>query len=62
METIPCLEYGETLDSFFLNVSAVARDINQNFHCICGNPRCSKYAVCIEDGSLCVLTTGAECL
>ena len=62
METISCFKYGQTLDSFFHNASAVARDINQDFQCICGNSRWSKYAVCMKDGSLCVLTTDAECL
>ena len=50
------------MDSFFLNASAVARDINQDFQCICGNSTWSKYAVCTEDGSLCVLKTDAEYL
>ena len=62
LETITCFKYGETLDSFFLNASAVSRDINQKFQCVRGNPGGSKYAVCIKDGSLCVLTTDAECL
>ena len=61
-ETIPCFKYGQTLDSFFLNASAVARDINQDFQCVCENSRWSKYAVCIKDGSLCVLRADAECL
>ena len=62
VETIPCFTYGETLDFFFLNASAVAPDINQNFQCIRGNSRGSKYAVCIKDGFLCVPITDAEYL
>ena len=65
METIACFKYGETLEYFFLNASAVARDINQNFQYICGNCRLSRLSmpyISSKDGSLCVLlaTTDAE--
>ena len=46
LETIPCFKYGQTLDLFFPNASAVAPDINEDFQCICEDSRWSTtYAV-----------------
>ena len=50
------------MDGTFLNTSIVGRDENQEYNCICPEPFWSKYAVCIKDGSTCVLTTDVTCL
>ena len=57
VKSIPCFKYGDTMDGTFLNTSIVGRDENQEYHCICAGPFWSKYDVCVEDGSTCVLTT-----
>ena len=50
------------MDGTFLNTSIVGRDENQEYYCTCAEPFWSKYAVCIKDGSTCVLTTDVTCL
>ena len=50
------------MDETSLNTSIVGRDENQEYHCICAEPFWPKYAVCIKDGSTCVLTTDVTCL
>ena len=61
VKSIPCFKYDDTMDGTFLNTSIVGRDENQEYNCICAEPFWSKYAVCIEDGSTCVLTTDVTC-
>ena len=51
VKSIPCFKHGDTLDNCFLNATAVARDDEQNYHCICANPSLSEYVVRIKDGS-----------
>ena len=50
------------MDGTFSNTSMVGRDENQEYISICAEPFWSKYAVCIEDGSTCMLTTDVTCL
>lgn len=49
-----------TLWMDFLDTNMMGRDENQEYHCICAEPFSSKYAVCIKDGSACVLTTDVK--
>ena len=62
MRSSLCFKYRDTLDYCFLNATAVARDVEQNYHCICANPSLSEYIVRIKDRLDCVLTTNGGCL
>ena len=53
-KSTPCFKNGETLDRTFLNITAVGRDVEQNYTCICDDNNWSEYTVDIKDSSRCV--------
>ena len=51
VKSIPRLKLGETLDITSLNITAVGRDVERNYACICNDKNWSEYTVCIKDSS-----------